>query len=48
RVKENKPTVLRRVISPSTSVQIRKLLEQVVEEGTGRRAKIEGYSIGGK
>lgn len=48
RVKENKPTVVRRVISPSTSVQIKKILEQVVEEGTGRRAKIEGYSIGGK
>lgn len=48
RVKENKPTVLRRVISPSTSVQIKGLLEQVVEEGSGRRAKIEGYSMGGK
>lgn len=48
RVKENKPTVLRRVISPSTSVQIKGLLEQVVQEGTGRRAKIEGYSMGGK
>ena len=48
RIKENKPTVLRRVISPSTSVQIKEFLEQVVEKGTGRRAKIEGYSIGGK
>ncbi|KKK88447.1 hypothetical protein LCGC14_2743080, partial [marine sediment metagenome] len=48
RIKENKPTVLRRVISPSTSVQIKGFLEQVVEKGTGRRAKIEGYSIGGK
>ncbi len=48
RVKENKSTVVRRVISPSTSVQIKELLEQVVEEGTGKRAKIEGYSIGGK
>jgi len=48
RVKENKPTVVRRVISPSTSVQMRELLEQVVEKGSGSRAKIEGYSIGGK
>lgn len=48
RIKENKPTVLRRIISPSTSVQIKGLLEQVVQEGTGRRAKIEGYSMGGK
>lgn len=48
RVKENKPTVLRRIISPFTSVRIKGLLEQVVEEGTGRRAKIEGYSMGGK
>jgi len=48
RVKENKPTVVRRVISPSTSVQMRELLEQVVKKGSGKGAKIEGYSIGGK
>ncbi|GAI45435.1 unnamed protein product, partial [marine sediment metagenome] len=48
RIKENRPTVVRRVISASTSAQIKELLERVVEDGTGRRAKIEGYSIGGK
>lgn len=47
-IKENKPTLVRKVISSSTSAQIRKLLEQVVEKGTGKKAKIPGYSIGGK
>jgi len=47
-IKENKPTMVRKVISSSTSAQIRKLLEQVVEKGTGKRAKVRGYSIGGK
>jgi len=47
-IKENSPTLVRKVISSSTSAEIGKLLEQVVEKGTGKRAKIRGYSIGGK
>ncbi len=47
-IKENKPQVIRKVISASTSHKIRKMLEKVVEEGTGTKAKVEGYSIGGK
>jgi len=47
-VKENKPTLVRKVISSSTSTQIRKFLERVVERGTGKGTKIKGYLIGGK
>lgn len=38
----------RRVISPYTAAQIRAMLVGVVEEGTGRTARIPGYVIGGK
>lgn len=38
----------RQVISGKTSAQMRDLLSQVVESGTGRAARIDGYSIGGK
>lgn len=34
--------------SEETSATMRYLLEQVVSEGTGKNAKIEGFSIGGK
>lgn len=47
-IKENKPTVQRKVISQKTSDYLRELLTYVVENGTGKKAKIEGYSIGGK
>lgn len=36
------------IISKETSDTVRYLLEQVVKEGGGRKAKIAGYSIGGK
>lgn len=36
------------VVSVETSEKIRYLLEQVVSEGGGNKAKIAGYSIGGK
>jgi cell division protein FtsI (penicillin-binding protein 3) len=38
----------RRVISPYTAAQIRAMLVGVIEEGTGRTARIPGYLIGGK
>ena len=36
------------IISEETSETLRYILEQVVAEGTGQRAYLEGYSIGGK
>jgi len=38
----------RRVIDPETSITIRKMLANVVEEGFGKSAKVAGYSIAGK
>jgi len=53
-----KPTILRkapgdreecnRVIKSETSAIMRGLFRQVVEEGTGRKAGVEGYGVGGK
>ena len=36
------------VVSINTSKQVREILETVVSQGSGKNAKIEGYSIGGK
>ena len=36
------------IVSPETSREVREILETVVSQGSGRNAKIEGYSIGGK
>ncbi len=38
----------RQVISQNTSEQMKKILESVVSEGTGNKAYIPGYRIGGK
>ena len=38
----------RRVVTPRVSSQMRKLLRMVVEEGTGGRAEVSGYAVGGK
>lgn len=37
-----------RIISEETSEKMQYMLEKVVSEGTGKRAAIEGYQIGGK
>ncbi len=42
------PKVKRRVISSTTARKLTHILEGVVERGTGRRARISGYSIAGK
>lgn len=47
-IKENKPQVLKRVISYDTSRQVSEILESAVANGTGRNAHIKGYSIAGK
>ncbi len=38
----------RRVLSEKTSMQMRRLMRLVVEGGTGRKAEVKGYLIGGK
>lgn len=46
---ENKnPVLLKKTISEETSKQIRSYLKQTTTSGTGKKAHIEGYSIGGK
>lgn len=47
-VKENKKTVVRKVISEETSNKVKSTLESVVTNGTGRPAFIDGYRVGGK
>ena len=37
-----------RILSEETSATMRYVLEQVVSEGSGKKAKLEGYKIGGK
>jgi len=37
-----------KVISDATSVKIKRLMQFTVEEGTGRKANVSGYQIGGK
>lgn len=47
-VEKTEPTVIRQVISESTSATMRDMILSVVEQGTAGNAKIAGYSIGGK
>lgn len=47
-IKENKPVVRSQVIRPEVAEAMRRILVRVVEEGTGKSAKIEGISVGGK
>lgn len=46
--KENRPRPIRQVVSPETARQMNIILRGVVENGTGKNARIEGISIGGK
>jgi stage V sporulation protein D (sporulation-specific penicillin-binding protein) len=47
-VYQNTPSIVRQVISETTSNLMRDALEHVVSLGSGRTAYIEGYRVGGK
>jgi cell division protein FtsI (penicillin-binding protein 3) len=42
------PGERRRVVSPTTASQLRAMLTEVIANGTGRAAAIDGYEVGGK
>jgi stage V sporulation protein D (sporulation-specific penicillin-binding protein) len=42
------PTVKREVITPNISAAVRSALESVVARGSGRKAFVDGYRVGGK
>ena len=39
---------IRRVVSEETSKKVREILQSVVDNGTGKNCRIEGYNVGGK
>ncbi|MDD5432185.1 MAG: penicillin-binding transpeptidase domain-containing protein [Candidatus Omnitrophica bacterium] len=45
---KNSPVLIRQVISADTAARVKKMLTGVVEEGTGKLAKMEGFSAAGK
>lgn len=47
-IEEGAPEKLGRVISKKTAKTVRHAMERVVAEGTGMRAYVEGYRVGGK
>jgi stage V sporulation protein D (sporulation-specific penicillin-binding protein) len=47
-IEQIQPKLVRQVISPETSAQVRSALESVVAKGTGANAFIDGYRVGGK
>ena len=47
-IKEFPPVVRRKVISPQTVLKMRTILMGVVTEGTGKKAKMDDYTAGGK
>ncbi len=47
-MKEFTPETVRRVVSEETAARIRNLLKGVVLYGTGSKAYVEGFSVGGK
>lgn len=47
-VKAFQKEAVRQVIAPETAQEVKGILEQVVADGTGRNAYIEGYRIAGK
>lgn len=47
-VLENRPHVVREVVSEETTREVTRLLELVVEGGTGKKARLEGIKVAGK
>ncbi|MFC0188993.1 stage V sporulation protein D [Fictibacillus aquaticus] len=47
-VSRQTPKLKRRVISEETSKEVRRALESVVAQGTGKNAFVDGYRVGGK
>lgn len=47
-IEEFHPKKIRRVVSKKTSERVKKMMEDVVKDGTGTEAYIPGLSIGGK
>ena len=45
---KSKPVKIRRVIRDETSQMMKKVLQSVVENGSGKRARITGYNVAGK
>ena len=47
-IEQNSPEVVTRVISYDTSYQMKQIMQDVVENGTGKKAQIPGFSVAGK
>ncbi|MEK7765991.1 MAG: penicillin-binding protein 2, partial [bacterium] len=47
-VQRGSPSVVRRVIRPGTAATLRAMLEKVVQDGTGQKARVPGYRVAGK
>lgn len=47
-IKKENPELKRRVISENTSNTMKNLMERVVTNGTGKKAQVPGYRVGGK
>ena len=47
-VKDNSELLLKQVVSSEVSEKLRGYLETAVQEGTGRKAQVPGYRVGGK
>lgn len=47
-VKNTEPQVVRQIISQGTSEQVKRLLQRVVLEGSGKKAGFQGYAVAGK
>ena len=47
-IERKRPELRRRVISEETSEKMKMMMRRVVEKGTGKRAQVPGYIVGGK
>jgi len=47
-IKKFEPVVVRKVVTPETALRMKKILAGVIENGTGKLAKVPGFSAAGK